>query len=124
MELYNSSKYVRYLIHLFHDGPLKAPQHSKAHVQKFDIQAFPDGCLGPRLYRCDNRFFFHNDDNLIPSKRSVRLWANLDAWQAMSHVMFLFYLAKLNGQHLRSSLISANSFACGRAVPATGAEGS
>ena len=51
---------------------LKAPQHSKAHVQKFDIQAFPDGCLGPGLYRCDNRFFFHNDDNLIPSKRSVR----------------------------------------------------
>ena len=22
---------------------LKAPQHSKAHAQKFDIQAFPDG---------------------------------------------------------------------------------
>ena len=29
--------------------------------------------------------------------------------------MFLSYLAKLNGQRLRSSLISANSFACGRA---------
>ena len=29
--------------------------------------------------------------------------------------MFLSYLAKLNGQRLRSSLISANLFACGRA---------
>jgi len=28
--------------------------------------------------------------------------------------MFLSYLAKLNGQRLRSSLISANSFARGR----------
>ena len=33
--------------------------------------------------------------------------------------MFLSYLAKLNGQRLRSSLISANSFARGRTVPAS-----
>jgi hypothetical protein len=36
MELYNSSKYMRYLIHLFHDGPLGVTLH-------FDDYATPDG---------------------------------------------------------------------------------
>jgi hypothetical protein len=55
---------------VFERGPahfvlvLKAPQHSKAHVQEFEMQAFTDGCLWSGLNGCDDRFFFHSNDSL------------------------------------------------------------
>jgi TnpA family transposase len=47
MELYNSSKYTRYLIHLFHDGPLvEAIEHFKEKDGAVDKSA-PAGFLDP-----------------------------------------------------------------------------
>jgi hypothetical protein len=78
------SDFLRMTRWLWQAAIARPPQHSKVQAQKFEIQAFTDGCFGSGFYRCDDRFFVRSNNNLTRSKvpcewaiRSIYAYRNL-----------------------------------------------